>query len=97
MDKKQAKFNIEVGEYLKKSFTKHEVNIFNIMLTCNDIFAQTYGYYPEEDLEWMKKLTPEFIKLIEDTAWEQFPPEDPETEKYLHWFIIAQLSQKIEK
>lgn len=86
----QEAFNGRFAEYLKKVVNRNP-NIFKIMLKANELYAMSYGKYPETDNEWIKALCYQLLKVVEDFAWAQFPPENKEAQDLLGYMCICEL------
>lgn len=89
----QEIFNGRVGEYLQKELRKSEdLNIFKVMLDINEIYAESFGHYAERDEEWVNQLCYELLKVVEDYAWMQFPPEEKEAQDLLMYMSLSELT-----
>ena len=86
----EKQFNVRFAEYLKKAIK--EPNIFKIMLKANELYAESFGYYPKTDQIWIEKLCFELLQIIEDIAWEQFPLDNEESHDMLAYMSICELS-----
>lgn len=86
----QRNFNIRFGEYLKKALKNP--NIYKIMLKANELYAMSYGHYPETDSVWIGALCYELLTAVEDIAWAQFPSDVEEAQQLLFTMSISELS-----
>ena len=87
----QKRFNTSLALWLKK-YLKGEVNIFQIMLKANELWANANGHYPEKDEDWVADLCLELLKVIEDIAWEQLPTDSEESKNLLWFMYVSELS-----
>lgn len=86
----QKVFNGRFAEYLK-TVVNRKPSIYKIMLKANELYAMSYGKYPETDEVWVKALCYQLLKVVEDFAWAQFPPEEKEAQDLLCYMSICEL------
>lgn len=91
MTSHQETFNLRFGEYLQTALAKGE-NIYQIMLNANEIYAMSFGKYPEKDEIWIDALCYQLLKVVEDLAWTQFPCELKEAQDLLWHMSICELN-----
>ena len=88
----QRNFNMRFGMYLQKLIKSNEpINIYSIMLRANELYAYSYGHYPDRDEDWIKELCYELLKIVEDYAWMQFDNENKECQTLLAYMSICEL------
>lgn len=87
----QKRFNGEFALWLKKHL-KWNSSIYKVMLKANEIWANCNGHYPERDEDWIKDLCLQLLKVIEDMAWDQFDPENRESQDLLCYMYLCELT-----
>lgn len=89
----QKRFNGEFANWLRNYMeTSGRWNIYQIMLKANEIWAESNGHYPEEDEVWIADLCYELLKVVEDIAWDNFDPENRESQDMLAYMCICELT-----
>lgn len=86
----EKRFNLDVAEYLRSQLQGG--HIYDILLRCNEIYAESFGYFPETDEVWISKLVLQNLKVLEMIAWEQFPEECTECKEMLMMMSTYELT-----